>query len=540
MRKVLFVALLLSLYATFVFAGATQEKTATTSGGKLIIDAFVQTNGEYPEVGPDLNKLTALLEEKFNVEFDFIVAPDEGLEEKKSVLLASGDYPSVFYHGRFSRPEQQKYGTLGVLSPLNDLIKQYGPNIQKVISDDPVYGKGITAPDGKIYAMAGAEICYHCMYTPKYWINTVWLDNLGLDMPETVEEFEDVLVAFKTRDPNGNGKADEIPLSGAVNTWWCEVPDFLLSSFIYSDARHFLYVENGRIDMAAAKPAFREGLRYINGLYDKGLIDPQAFTQNEEQFKVIANNPDGVILGAFSGGHLGMGPDIGMGSATYDPGATWIQYQVMPPLKGPSGRRQAIYAPPAFEEANFAITNVASDEIAQRAIEIQDWFYTLEGGIVAMFGPRGYQWDWPEDGALGMRGKPAIFQTYFDRADPAMTPTFEPPFYLTIDTFIGWAQVQDMTLPTGYERFLTVATDVYAQYKPKEVVPGAFWMDDDVADMYAQYRTEFESYIKQNMATFITGQKSLDADWDAYVKGLNAIGLSQYLKILQDAYDASK
>ena len=59
-------------------------------------------------------------------------------------------------------------------------------------------------------------------------------------------------------------------------------------------------------------------------------------------------------------------------------------------------------------------------------------------------------------------------------------------------------------------------------------------------DMYAQYRTEYESYIRQNVAAFVTGQKDVDADWDGYVKGLEAIGLDEYLAIVQAAYDGMK
>ena len=542
MKRLLLCGMLLLIGAALLTAGSSQEKgtAATAAGGQLIVDAFVVANSEYPEVGPDLNKFTALLEDKFDVTFDFIVAPGEGAEEKKSILLASGDYPSIFFHGGFSKIERQKYGSLGVLLDLNDLIGQYGPNIRKALSNDSAYAAAITTPDGKIYGLAGAELCYHCMYTPKYWINTVWLDNLGLKMPTTTAEFEQVLIAFKTRDPNGNGKADEIPVSGAVQSWWVNPQDFLLTSFIYTDTLHDLYAENGKVGMSAVTPEFRDGIRYINGLYDKGLIDPLSFTQNHEQFQIIANNPDGVILGAFSGGHLGMGPNIGMGTSTYDPGRAWIQYQVMPPLKGPGGRQSSIYRAPEFGEANFAVTNKSSDAVTQRSMEMMDWFFTLEGGISAMFGPRGYQWDWPEEGALGMRGKPAVFQTHFDWADPQYTPTFEPPFYLDMDTFIGWAQDQDMTKPEGYERFLTVATDVYAQFTPKETVPRSFWMDEDVADIYAQYRTEFKSYIDQNVSAFITGQKNIDTEWDAYIRTLNGMGLDAYLAIVQKAYDQVK
>ncbi len=74
----------------------------------------------------------------------------------------------------------------------------------------------ITAPDGNIYALPQVNECYHCMYQQRMWIYKPWLDKLGLKMPTTTDEFYEVLKAFKTKDPNGNGKADEIPLSGSI------------------------------------------------------------------------------------------------------------------------------------------------------------------------------------------------------------------------------------------------------------------------------------------------------------------------------------
>ena len=80
----------------------------------------------------------------------------------------------------------------------------------------------ITATDGHIYAFpwieelgAGKENIHSIDTFP--WINVEWLNNLGLDMPTNAEELKEVLLAFKNDDPNGNGQADEIPLSFIIN-----------------------------------------------------------------------------------------------------------------------------------------------------------------------------------------------------------------------------------------------------------------------------------------------------------------------------------
>ncbi|UUZ87014.1 extracellular solute-binding protein [Paenibacillus sp. P26] len=147
--------------------------------------------------------------------------------DKKKLLLASGDYPAVFLSGDLTQAEQIDYGKQGVLKPLNDLIDKYGVEIKKAFQQDPDLKKSITAPDGKIYALPHINECFHCWYSQKVWINTTWLKKLNLQMPTTTEEFYQVLKAFKTQDPNGNGKQDEIPLSGADKTWHGNPAPFL-------------------------------------------------------------------------------------------------------------------------------------------------------------------------------------------------------------------------------------------------------------------------------------------------------------------------
>ncbi len=78
----------------------------------------------------------------------------------------------------------------------------------------------ITLLDGKIYGLPHINDCYHCSMSQKMWVYKPWLDKLGLKVPETTDEFEAMLKAFKEKDPNGNGKADEIPLSGTRYVEW--------------------------------------------------------------------------------------------------------------------------------------------------------------------------------------------------------------------------------------------------------------------------------------------------------------------------------
>src|SRR5690606_24602348 len=102
----------------------------------------------------------------------------------------------------------------GVFIPLNDLIDQYAPNLKKLLDENPDIRAGMTMPDGNIYGM---PTIYDANFPSvlvgsKLWYNEDWLAEIGMEEPQTVDEFYDYLVAVKNTDLNGNGQQDEIPL----------------------------------------------------------------------------------------------------------------------------------------------------------------------------------------------------------------------------------------------------------------------------------------------------------------------------------------
>ena len=89
-----------------------------------------------------------------------------------------------------------KYASQGMLIPLEDMIDEYMPNLKKILDENPQYRKQITAPDGHIYSLPTINELNPTTHD-KWFINKTWLDNLGLEVPTTKEELEQVLLAFK-------------------------------------------------------------------------------------------------------------------------------------------------------------------------------------------------------------------------------------------------------------------------------------------------------------------------------------------------------
>ncbi|MBP2351855.1 putative aldouronate transport system substrate-binding protein [Kribbella aluminosa] len=492
------------------------------------------------------NDFTKLVQQKLNLTIKWQTTTFDGgpAKEKRQISLASGDYPALYllipWVDQFSQADLLKLGTQGVVLPLNQLIDQYAPNIKKALDATPEWKAMATAPDGKIYGMPQWVDCFHCSYQDKLWMNSAWLKKLGLQVPKTTEDMRKVLEAFKTQDPNGNGKADEIPLSASVGN--ALVPYFM-NAFIYdpqgaaANNSSTLVLNNGKVDLQANKDGWREGLRYLNSLYKEGLIDKGAFTQNGDALLQQGNHAGMPILGSATVLHSGEFVNIGSADGRDK------QYDAVPPLTGPQGANYTGYNFPSVPGGTFVLTNKATPEQQIAAIKLLDYIFTDPGQINGQFGMEGKAWTKPGAGdvALDKSLKPVFKQIPLK---PGSTPRNTgwgalAQYNNTAHFRNSEAISTDIQSQAGYERKLFEATKLYAGHEDKaQIYPfWKVWIDPAQASEVATLQTNIENYVQQNDLQFVTGSKSLDSDWDSYVKGLDSLGLKRYLEIQQTAYD---
>ncbi|MBW7454077.1 extracellular solute-binding protein [Paenibacillus sepulcri] len=485
------------------------------------------------------NTVTTFIEDKLNIKFKFDATPQANAKDKKKLIMASGDYPAVFLSGDFTQAEQIDYGKQGILMPLNDLIEKYGNEIKKAFEEDADLKAAITAPDGNIYALPHINDCFHCWYAQKLWINKSWLDKLSLEMPTTTDEYFEVLKAFKEKDPNGNGKQDEIPLSGSFNSWHGIPSNFLMNSFIYDNDEDFFFIKDGKVQLAANQPEWRQGLEYVNKLFSEGLIDKEAFTQNIDQMAQVGNKQGDNVSGSVTAGHIGMYFSLAEGQDRHK------EYVSVPPLKGPGGIAYAGYYK-AYGNGQFAITNKASEKEAIAAIKLADYLYSEEHAITNEYGLEGTYWEAAKEGQKDVHGNQAKYSL--------------KPEYWNIGTTLNdiwdqmgitrrtreiresWAIPEDPFSQVGYEYRLYLETaNNYENKQPEETFPLTIFMESDDAKEAIQQRTQINDYVRSNMAQFITGARKLnDSEWDSYVKGFDGLNLTRYLEIYQHAYDSKK
>jgi putative aldouronate transport system substrate-binding protein len=520
---------------------ATQEEASTLT---------VAPGGEFPIVNqkitlkvliyPDANvtdyvdnEFTKWLEEKTNIHLDITLAPQDQTEadQKLNAILASGDLPDIILGWRTMTLDRQlALAEQGLIVPINDYIDQYGVETKRVFEEMPSAKNAVSQVDGKIYSVPDINECYHCTHAQKMWVYQPWLDKLGLKVPETTDEFEQMLMAFKTQDPNGNGKADEIPLSGVVS-WHGSLADYMMNPFVYYQtvsSPSGYYLDNGTVKAPFVEDGWKEGLKYLNKLYAEGLIDPQAFTNTEDQAKALGENPV-PILGAMPAGHEGIFDEVGGKSGR------WLEYVPIPPLKGPTGIRQNPTTTNVTTPGRFLITK--SNQYPEASFRIEDYLMSFEGTTRAVVGVPGTDWDFVKaDQDLksigGGKATYILLKTYTSPQNEnwnQTTPLYRPASY---------REGQADTLDQPYEGMLhRWSKENYAPYDVDKTIPPLV-ITPDLATQLGDLSATITSIVNESFAGFVTGQMNIDNDWDAYIQSLNDGGLTELLKLYQDAYDA--
>lgn len=233
------------------------------------------------------------------------------------------------------------------------------------------------------------------------WINSDWLQALSLEMPRTTDELVDVLRAFKTGDPNGNGKADEIPLIGSTESYYLNPLYFLMNAYVYADPYHSMYYRAGTGEIFTPETvAFKEGTEYIRGLYEEKLLDGRAFSYSPGQLFEIINNSENLV-GAFTSDSIG--------SVIYQGNPeVMAKYICLLPIEGPNGARNALYVD--REPVTGAIIMNGTGKEGQ-CEKLLDKMMTPDGSLIARFGEQGVDWDYSDGLDVSLYGETAKITT---------------------------------------------------------------------------------------------------------------------------------
>ncbi|WP_172200086.1 extracellular solute-binding protein [Saccharibacillus qingshengii] len=503
-------------------AANSAEKVTVSKEGFPIVETPIKLTMMAPDVGIQNWEDMVVLQEmakKSNVSFEYKNAPKESFDTKKNLVFASEDYPDVFYAAGLTPSEQLKYGEQGVLIPLEGLIDEYAPNFKALLDEYPDVRKSITAPDGHIYSLPVVEFSQHWYRNPM-WYNGEFLEALGIDkLPETTEELYDYLKRVKEEDPNGNGKADEIPIS-SVTTSAANVRDirtWLLGAFgiyeeeIYvddSDVVHFTPVEEG----------YKQYLEYMNRLWTDGLLDPESFSQTGEQKKAKGQNNQ---LGLFSDWHAYM--TKGGEPSDKDP--------MFLPVRSEYVDKAAIAKNRGITTGAFAITK--TNPYPEASMRWVDYLYSYEGALLFNKGPEGTLWEYENEADRTKKALPVPGGGDSEEYRSTLTPNYGIP--------APTVSMDDITkgLKNDFDLWVEKETKTkLLDNGARAPFPALFLTVEEQSEINS-LNSDLSTYVKQMEAKFITGAEPISG-WGAYVETLNKMGANRVKEINQAAYDRWK
>lgn len=467
------------------------------------------------------------IEKEANVEIEWQQISADW-DQKKGALFGSGEIPDLLICATSSADFVQFNGLFEDWTPW---IEEYGKNIKVMFEEHPETKMMATSTDGKIYGLPSYNQKW--ANTWPMFINQTWLDNLGLEIPTTWDELEQVLIAFKEKDANGNGDTtDEIPMDCTP------IPDVyspihLLGSLgvpLSEDTSSGYFAEDGVVKNIYTDDRMKELLKFIRGLWSQGLINNEMFTQDYSKYQSVARGDGDVARVGFTWGWV---TSDRFGETLKD------QYVSLPPLKYSADQDESEVT---WMNCNISRT-VGGNKVAmsancsnkEAAIRFVDLFYDEINGMQCYFG--------------GMNDVDKCIQDNGDGTYQVLPPadeSMDPGTWRWTNAFSdnGMYYLSD-------DLQLTFGEDIQDVQEQREVYQDALNRvsgNDIYPQMFMKYTTEETSTLSMNqanidnitsqqLAAWITGEGDIDSDWDSFVESIKNAGLTQNLEIRQAAFD---
>lgn len=468
------------------------------------------------------------LEELTNVHLEFTPVPSSDRATTLNLLFASGDLPNILFKMSVTGTQASQYGAEGLLIDLNQ-YKDIMPNFNYWLDTYPTARNAITQSDGNIYGCPYILTGYAIRMSNRFFFNSQVLEYAGLEIPpSTLDGFYEYLKAIDGWDYNENGEDDTLPL---VMSSWEDLEYILTGSFSVMNRGSSNYWadqnEDGTARFWHTADGYKELMRYYNKLYSEGLVDPDIFTASFADEIVKCANGRALTYTFCNNSPVS--------------GSAYEQYTVpmTEPLEGYNGEKVWNgYSMPSSTSTNFSITSSCPEEYREIMAKWADYFYSVEG-IVAYF-----------------MGEENVTYTYDAETDSyALTDMIvnDPDgrnFEQVQSSWCTWAGGMNPscatnelfkggeTWPVSLESAAGLIKYTYDTASGGEVEGGTIWasfvFDADTASEVSALTGDFDTYLEEWAAAFITGSKSVDDDWQEYVDGFNALDVETYLGYIND------
>ena len=480
--------------------------------------------------------------------------------EQISLMLADGDLPDIIIGGGFGTADLMNAGSVeGMFADLAPYITETGtPNLYKLFNAHPEYKAAVADTEGHIWSLGYINNTADRGQISRAFINYEWLEDAGLETPATLDEFVDMLRAFKKRG------GDVVPMGGS---WSSNNPCLiLLNAFGYltEDPQGFgISLRDGKVVMPVAdREVYGEYLKLMNTLYTEGLIDPNFFTTDAATSRAI--------IAAGRSGYIANAPFSFMTNYSDWWGAQPLTSQYNSKQQWPEGNA-------AMTCGGFVVS--ADSKNIELAMAFADWFFDPTGVNYNMSvnGPAATQTDYIYGGNVnGFEVDKESFTVKFPDYENNISNYSSKNDYLGKEVYLwgyrilglglgnvssnldavqyGYTaeqivnnypdvsdpaiqgQLRKQTEGDGEMNFRAALEDTMVPYVT-EGYPGKVYLDAETVTQMSNLMMIIREYATQETAKFITGRKSFD-ELENYFNEIERLGALKVVQTYADYYES--
>ena len=432
----------------------------------------------------------------------------ENFEQQLALAISGGDIPDLIW---MDYDTYVTYAQEGLFYDIGDLIANY-PELMAYVDTNGAgeYCWDRMTVDGAIYGIPTRSV-NKTMYTAA--IRQDWLDKLGLQVPETLDDLTEVLRAFTEDDPDGDG----VNNTYGVSCTGLEYSSVFFGAFGATSSLDYLLNDDGTVTTNVISDSYKSALTYLHDIYQKGYMDPEVFTQSNSQ-----------TYEKFATGQMGYWPCWWSHG-----GSVYLKYgfkdnnpdgevTMMYPVKGADGASGLPATDPIWRTVaiSYNCKNV------EKVLELINWEITPYGWYTVQCGLEGDYFEMDENGNVtwywGLNGKSRRGD---DIADMEIYKFIEN---LDLQSKLYVLDNSDY----GAKRTAGIATCMNAPVY-QNLFMGMY------TDEYNTLNPELKTYVTNQTVKFIMGDLDLDKDWDNYVATYLSMGGEKVRTSLLEKYNAA-
>ncbi|KFI44718.1 carbohydrate ABC transporter substrate-binding protein, CUT1 family (TC 3.A.1.1.-) [Bifidobacterium bohemicum] len=525
-----FVAALASVAILTGVSACGGGKSAITKDGKPIVTILVVKNSNQAPMA-DM-KWAKDLEKDAGVSIDWKEVSDDQWSQQKNASLAAGEISDL--NIRAFNPDDASRNK-SAFEPLGDDLDKL-PNVKEFFKEQPTAKKFVSVDD-KVMVLPSSRAKGFLASGQHFIINKTWLEKLGLKAPATWDELRSVMEAFKTQDPNGNGKADEIPfnprelVTGKIGDWWSP---FLMmnatgiaTSFNSGPSQQGIYVKGGKVSNWMESNEFRQVIKFYHEMVEKGWAPNDWVTIKDDKYNA-RNQSDGKTA------QVGM--VFGWDESAFGPYDSPLanQYEAIPiPAADGLPVDKAVWdgSRDANRFEDYHMSMAANAKNKDACLKVINLLYSEKYSIQQLYGTLGKDVEKTGDHSYKVTDE---FHKFQDNA--SKIPALE-------DRLAGWVS-DDVTVQGDRGMDHVAAADApykqqYANYDhTKDMMPIYVRISEADQNTVANNNTALFNYAIPVVSKWLAkGGAEDDSQWNQFRDSLKKYQIEQNVQIWQKAYD---